>query len=395
MELISRILGPVSAPYEATEGTIDEAYMRRALDLAWQGAGATEPNPMVGAVVVADGVVLGEGYHERCGSAHAEARALGAAGDTARGATMYVTLEPCAHFGRTPPCADAIVASGIRRVVVPALDPDNRVMGRGIELLRRGGVEVETGCLAHAAVLHNLGYYRERLARVPTVTLKMAVTMDGKIASAPGRRDTITGHAARQHVHRLRAAHDCVVVGATTAVVDNPLLDCRYVDAEGVNGPIPVVLDSALRTSSTNAWSERGRQYVIVCRKGTDADKIRRHENAGASVIQVDGDENGLLIDSVVGALAAKGFERILVEGGAEIFSSFIRAGAWDALYLFQSTRLFGEGGVALYTGACKRDGGARLVDIVRLGDDALHRFINETRFRDVKRRVMSQNGVE
>lgn len=354
--------------------------MARALELAWQAAGETEPNPLVGAIVVSDGDVVGEGFHHRCGEAHAEVLALDAAGERANGATMYVTLEPCAHFGRTPPCTDAILASGVTRVVIPALDPDPRVFGHGVEILRRAGLGVDIGCGSRAAILQNIGYYRQRLGLGPTVTLKMAVSLDGKIASAPGKRDNITGADALRFAHRLRAAHDCVLIGVDTMLIDKPILDCRFLDSGRVAPPpVPVVLDSQLRTPPDNNWSQNQLPFVVLCGPDHDRDRRRRLEDAGATVGECPRSSDGISVDGAIAALTRMGHDRVLVEGGARVFSSFISAGFWDGLYLFQSKALFGDGGVPLYRGpTVDRSVTGHSVDSLSVGFDALHRFVGE-----------------
>jgi diaminohydroxyphosphoribosylaminopyrimidine deaminase/5-amino-6-(5-phosphoribosylamino)uracil reductase len=383
----------------AAEPAVDETFMRRALELAWRAAGRTRPNPMVGAVVVAGGRVVGEGYHQRCGEAHGEVVALDDAGEGARGATMYVTLEPCAHHGRTPPCVDRILDAGVSRVVMTTLDPDGRVDGRGVEILRRAGVRVDVGCLSAAAVVQNPGYYGDRLGLGQTVTLKMAATMDGKIASAPGRRDDVTGAAARVHVHAMRALHDCVVVGADTVLVDTPRLDCRLADTDPSHPlavPVPVLLDSRLRIGTENRWTAEGRRFVVVTGPDAPADRRRALEDGGATVLACDPGPGGVSIPGALDALATEGFSRVMVEGGASVFTSFLNSGCWDALYLFQSTRWFGESGVPLVRGE-RSDGqdavDGVLVDSTEIDGDVMHRFLSTRARRAMLSRVDRDDG--
>jgi diaminohydroxyphosphoribosylaminopyrimidine deaminase/5-amino-6-(5-phosphoribosylamino)uracil reductase len=373
-------------------GAVDETYMRRALDLAWRAAGRTAPNPMVGAVVVCDGAIVGEGYHARCGDAHGEVVALDAAGESARGATLYVTLEPCSHHGRTPPCVDRILESGVARVVVTTIDPDRRVDGRGVDVLRGAGVRVEVGCLPAAAAAQNLGYYKNRLGLEPTVTLKIAATLDGKIARAPGRRDDVTGVEARRYVHALRAAHDCVVVGVDTMLVDAPALDLRLLERAGeLRPPTPVVLDTHLRTPADNRWSAEGRPYVVVAGRTAGDDRARAIESGGGRVVRCESGDGGVSIDGVLRALSGLGFGSVLVEGGAGVFTSFLRSGRWDAFYLFQSSRLFGDAGVPMFRGEGGDEIDGHLVDSTDVGGDILHRFLSTRAWDDVMPRVAAR----
>jgi diaminohydroxyphosphoribosylaminopyrimidine deaminase/5-amino-6-(5-phosphoribosylamino)uracil reductase len=229
--------------------------------------------------VVSAGREVASGHHRRFGDAHAEVLALDGAGERARGATLYVSLEPCAHHGHTPPCVDRILAAGIARVVAPAPDPDARVNGRGIARLRERGIRVDVGGEATAAVLENLGYYRQRLGLGPTVTLKIAASADGMAARARGQRDDVTGAAARREVHGLRALHDAVVVGVETALIDRPRLDCRLLEGGVDREPMPVVIDTHLRTEADNAWSRAGRPFVVVTGPHVDA-RSKRAEAA-------------------------------------------------------------------------------------------------------------------
>jgi diaminohydroxyphosphoribosylaminopyrimidine deaminase/5-amino-6-(5-phosphoribosylamino)uracil reductase len=359
-------------------GELDAAMVRRALDLATGGLASARPNPIVGAVIVAGGEVVGEGYHRRCGEPHAEIHALAQAGARATGATMYVSLEPCAHTGRTPPCVDALAAAGLARVVVPAFDPDARVFGRGLRALRAAGVEVALGCLEAEAVLHNLAYYREKLGTSRTVTLKLAVSADSRLARARGRRDRVTGEQAQRYVHRLRAAHDCVVVGVETACVDRPLLDCRCLDAdERGTDPVPVVLDSHLRLPEDNRWSALGRPYVVLCTDAASAAGARALERAGGRVVRCAAEDGRVSLAAALDALEAMGLRRVLVEGGGVVASAFLRSGLWDAFYRFRSLARFGSDGVPAGDAGVESPDGAQQVDAAAVGEDELVRFVN------------------
>lgn len=368
---------------------VDQLFMSRALELAWRAAGLTNPNPLVGGVIVKDGVVVGEGYHHRCGEAHAEVEALQQAGELSRGATLYVSLEPCAHHGRTPPCVERLIAAGLRRVVIPTIDPDEHVSGRGVELLRAAGVRVDIGCAATAAIATNVGYYKQRLGLGPTVVLKMALTMDGKISSGPGRRDKITGEAAQLYVHRLRANSDAILVGVDTVLTDDPILDCRLTDCGAA--PVPVVLDGKFALPADNRWSREGRPYVILESDRTvngDA-AASEHEARGGRVLRHASDGGGRIdVKEAVLQLSGAGLNRLLVEGGAQVFTSFVREGVWDAIILFHSSKAFGERGVAVYADTNPMTPDAVSVDAVRLDDDFLIRYLNRRVLDDISARL-------
>jgi diaminohydroxyphosphoribosylaminopyrimidine deaminase/5-amino-6-(5-phosphoribosylamino)uracil reductase len=341
----------------------------------------------VGAVVVKDGEIEGEGYHRRCGEAHAEVVALEQAGTRSGGATLYVTLEPCSHHGRTPPCIDRIIASGIRRVVIPTLDPDDKVAGSGVESLRNARIHVDVGCRDAAAVATNIGYYKHRLGLGSTVVLKLAITLDGKIASAPGHRDDVTGGKAHRFAHRLRAASDGVVVGLGTVLADEPFLDCRLIECG--EPPLPVVFDGKLRLPPGNRWSSQGRPFVVVGGGDADAERKAALEARGGRVVQCQSDGKGRVdVVDAVGRLSEVGLARLLVEGGAELFTSFIRAGNWDSMYLFHSLKVFGEGGVSAVAGLGALAPDVLAVDSIRLGGDFLHRYLNRGVFEKITARL-------
>jgi diaminohydroxyphosphoribosylaminopyrimidine deaminase/5-amino-6-(5-phosphoribosylamino)uracil reductase len=364
---------------------VDEAFMSRALELAWQAAGRTNPNPLVGGVILKNGTVVGEGYHHRCGEAHAEVEALRQAGESAKDATMYVTLEPCAHYGRTPPCVERLIASGIGRVVIPALDPDKHVHGRGVAALRAAGVRVDVGCAETAGIATNVGYYKQRLNLGPTVILKMALTMDGKIAAGPGRKDRITGDAAHLYVHRLRSNSDGIVVGVDTVRTDDPILDCRLVDCGAP--PVPVVLDGDFQLPVDNRWACDKRPYVVVgSDTGAYGDVVTgEHQEAGGRVLRCPSDGEGRVdVAGAVGQLSDIGLRRLLVEGGSRVFTSFIRAGLWDAMFLFHSPKAFGKNGVPVYAATNGLTPEAIPVDAARLEHDFLHRYLNQRTQNDI-----------
>lgn len=349
--------------------------MTRARELARQGAGRTGPNPTVGAVVMRDGREVGAGYHRRHGDAHAEVLALDQAGEAARGATLYVTLEPCAHHGHTPPCVERILESGVARVVCPAIDPDARVRGRGIEALRARGIRVDVGCLAEALVMDTLGFYRAHLGLASTVSLKMAVSADDRVARAPGQRDQVTGESARANTHALRAVHDAVVVGIESALVDRPRLDCRLLPSGVDRDPTPVVLDTHARMPIDNEWTRAGREYIVVCAPEADASRIEALERTGARVLRAPANARGLDVREVVRILAEAGLVRVLVEGGPRVFWSFVESGCWNAAWLYRSGSMFGPAGVPLFRSPDERFPG-RLVDTATFGNDRRLGFV-------------------
>ncbi len=303
--------------------TADEAHLRRALRLAARGRYRTAPNPRVGAVLVRDGAVVGEGWHRRVGGPHAEGEALTAAGERARGATLYTNLEPCCHHGRTPPCTDALLAAGVARVVASHSDPDPRVGGRGFARLREAGVEVEVGALAREAAALNLPFLTAKTLGRPAVTLKWAMSLDGKIATAAGESRWISSEAGRKWALELREEHDAILVGSGTALADDPLLTRRLGLAAG---PIlRVVLDRRLRLpAAAKMLGEEGE--VLVFTESEDAARRAELVARGAQVERLAHVEPA----AVLAALHARGVQSVLVEGGAEVHAAFVASGLWD-----------------------------------------------------------------
>lgn len=350
--------------------------MRRALELARQGRVGTHPNPMVGAVLVRDGTVVGEGWHRRYGGPHAEVEALAQAGDAARGATLYVTLEPCAHHGKTPPCADAVIRAGVARVVIAAADPNPPAAG-GAARLREAGIDVLMDVERDAARDLNAAFFHVHERGAPFVALKLALSLDGRIAAAPGARTAITGADALAETHRLRAAHDAVLVGSGTARVDDPLLTVRGVDVE--RQPVRVVvdtgasLDPASRLVATAAESP----VWVVC--GADAPTARttRLEQAGVTVIPAattrtpDGAAR-IEPAALIALLRERGLRAVLVEGGAALAASLLAAGVVHRQYLFMAPRLLGAGGVPAFALDAAPAGRWRFTALERFGADIL-----------------------
>jgi diaminohydroxyphosphoribosylaminopyrimidine deaminase/5-amino-6-(5-phosphoribosylamino)uracil reductase len=322
----------------------DARFMARALALAARGLGRTFPNPPVGAVFVRGGRVLGEGFHRRAGSPHAEVEALRSARGNLRGATLYVTLEPCTHHGRTPPCVDALLPLGLRRVVVAMTDPNPRVRGRGVERLRRAGVSVSVGVGAEEAALLTAGYAtRVRLGR-PMVTLKLAATLDGRIAAADGDARWITGVAARRLAHALRDVCDAVLVGAGTVRADDPRLTCRL---PGGRDPIRVVLAGRGALSpSARVFAPGGPPTWVIAPAGTPARTVAGLRRRGVDVVLLPARDGRVPFAAAVQALGARGITSLLVEGGGTVAGEAVRAAVADRLVLFVAPALLGGDGV-------------------------------------------------
>ena len=323
--------------------TDDERFMQRALDLAARARGLTSPNPMVGALVVRDGAAIAEGFHRAAGEAHAEIEALGAAGARARGATLYVTLEPCTHQGRTPPCVPAVLAAGVRRVVVATADPNPAVAGRGIATLRAAGIDVTVGVMEGAAGVLNRAFLTAMRLGRPHVTLKAAATLDGKIADAHGASQWITGGAARVEAHRLRSDADAILVGVGTVLADDPALTVRL-DGPWPREPLRVVLDSKARTRPTAKLIHAGRAAHAVIAVGAEApeERVAALVATGARVLRCPGPDGRVSPAGLLAALAALEVRGVLVEGGAEVAASFVEAGLVDRVAMFFAPRLLG-----------------------------------------------------
>ena len=322
--------------------------MRAALALARRGLGAVWPNPAVGCVIVDRGRIVGRGWTQPGGRPHGETEALGRAAKAARGATAYVSLEPCCHWGRTPPCTDALIAGGIRRVVIALEDPDPRVAGDGVQQLRAAGLEVETGlCEAEAAEI-NAGFFCRLRNGRPLVTLKLATSLDGRIATGRGESQWITGLSARERAHALRAAHDAIMVGTGTVLADDPQLTCRL-PGLAHRSPVRVVVDRHLRIPpAMRLISDAGAVPTWILTLPS-ADPARRQAllGAGATVIDMDPgpDGNGSLA-AALAALGERGITRLLVEGGGRLAAAFARAGLIDRLMWVHAPMLIGGDGV-------------------------------------------------
>lgn len=356
----------------------DARWMRLALGLGARGMGRVWPNPAVGCVIVAGGRVLGRGWTADGGRPHAETRALALAGAAARGATAYVSLEPCAHHGQTPPCAQALIAAGVVRVVTALEDPDPRVAGGGHGQLRAAGVRVETGVLAGEAARDHRGFLsRVRLGR-PMVTLKLAASLDGRIATATGESRWITGPEARRAVHAMRARHDAVMVGAGTALADDPLLTVRGLGI--ARQPVRVVCDSRLSLAPDSALGRSAGAVPLWLCHGPAAPPGTRAawEDAGARLLPCAGGADGrLAIDDVLARLGDAGLTRVFCEGGGTLAASLLAAGLVDELAVFHAGRVLGATGLPavgpLPDVPLAQAPRFRLLDCQHMGPDTLH----------------------
>lgn len=327
----------------------DETHMRAALGLAARGLGSVWPNPAVGCVLVARDRVVGRGWTQPGGRPHAETQALDRAGEKARGATAYVTLEPCSHHGQTPPCADALIDAGVARCVVAMTDSDDRVSGQGLARLRAAGIEVTEGVLETEARTLNAGFLLRIGACRPLVTLKTATTLDGRIALANGESKWITGPEARALTHRLRADHDAVMVGSGTALADDPDLTCRL---PGVRQRpiVRIVLDGGLRLPPHGSMvrSAATAPVWIVTRSGHPGERLDALRSAGAEIIEISADADGHpQPQAALEALADRGLTRILLEGGGTVAGAFLMVGLIDRVAWFRAPKVIGEDGRA------------------------------------------------
>jgi len=331
--------------------------MAHALKLAERGLYSTSPNPRVGCVLVKDGMLVGEGWHERAGEPHAEVHALRGAGDKSRGATAYVTLEPCSHHGRTPPCADALIKAGVARVVAAVQDPNPQVAGQGLEKLRAAGIEVECGLMEIAARELNIGFFGRMTRGMPWVRSKIAASLDGRTALNNGASQWITGDAARQDVQHWRARSCAVLTGIGTVLADDPQLNVRSM--ENARQPLRAVVDNALRLQPTarilteqlpspagvgnRGASRADRPSVLIYTDTTDAQKTAALEKAGAQVLALP-DANGQVdLRAVLSDLASRGCNEVLVEAGSKLNGALLQAGLVDELVLYLAPQLLGD----------------------------------------------------
>lgn len=360
-----------------TTETLDQQFMRLAIDEALKGQGRTSPNPCVGAVIVVDGRVIATGYHKKAGTPHAEIHALRAAGEAARGATMYVTLEPCNHTGKTPPCSHAVAGAGIARVVVGMRDPNPLVDGTGIDYLQEHGLEVVSGVLEAECREINRPFIKHVTTGLPWMVMKAGVSLDGRLNYQKGRSGWITGAQSGEKVHQLRNIHDAILVGSQTVAIDNPSLTTRLDNGEGQD-PVRVILDSSLRlpldarvftlASEAETW--------VFCSHEADCTKRVQLENGGVRIFPVPTVGSGLDLAAIAATLGSNGLNSVLVEGGAAVHGAMLNRRLYDYAYLFIAPRFAGDQGVPLVSGyqAADRDRAfaLRAVKHTSLGDDVL-----------------------
>lgn len=348
--------------------------MARALGLAERGRGRTSPNPMVGALVVDDeGVVVGRGAHEFAGGPHAEVHALREAGDRARGATLYCTLEPCSHTGRTGPCAPLVADAGLRRVVIAVEDPNPLVAGRGIAHLRERGIDVCVGALRQQAEALNAPFFTVMRRGRPFVTMKVALSADGRVAAAAGQRSRLTGSAANRLIHRERAETDAIAVGSGTALIDDPFLTAR--GAYRSRPLVRVIFDRSLRLPPTaRVLSSLDAGPIILV--GTEGSEQRRRAEpmiaAGADVVLVSESDDRAFVHAALAALAARGVTSLIVEGGPTLHAAMWAAGVVDRMQIFQTPHVLGDAGVRWLDAAAFDASALQRIRTVVLGDDVM-----------------------
>ena len=319
----------------------DKVYMQRAITLAKQGAGFVNPNPMVGAVIVKNGKIIGEGYHEKFGELHAERNALKNCTESPKGATMYVTLEPCCHYGKTPPCTEAIIESGITRVVIGTLDVNPVVAGKGAKILMEYGIKVEVGLLEKDCKKLNRVFNKYMASGRPYVVMKYAMTADGKIATVSGESKWITGETARENVHRLRKNLSGIMVGVTTVITDDPGLDCRL--DEPAKNPVRIICDSHLRTPLTSKVVKTADEIeTIIATSSEDKEKVAEFKKNGCKVIHIPQAEKGIDLNVLMERLGDMGIDSVLLEGGGTLNYSALESKIVDEIHVHMAPKIFG-----------------------------------------------------
>ena len=329
----------------------DKGHMATALALGRRGLGLVWPNPAVGCVIVdGDGAVAGRGWTQPSGRPHAETEALQRAGKRAKGGTAYVTLEPCSHFGKTPPCADSLISAGVSRVVAALVDPDERVAGQGLQTLEKAGVKVELGLCERSARFDQAGFLSRVLRGRPMIALKTAMSLDGRVAAMTGDSKWITGPESRRHGHLLRASHDAILIGVGTAIADNPRLDCRISGIPGAS-PVRVILDTQLRLANyieldVVARAKHQKTWVFTASK--DKNRTSKLDALGVRVFRISSTNSGQVdVEAVSAVLAEQGITRLLIEGGASVATSFLSNGLVDRVHAFRAPQIIGGDGLA------------------------------------------------
>lgn len=365
----------------------DRDFMSRAIELAKRGYGWTNPNPVVGAVIVKEGRIIGEGYHARYGGLHAERNAIASLTEPAGGATLYVTLEPCCHYGKTPPCTEAILEQRIGRVVIGSRDPNPKVAGKGAKILRESGVTVEEDFMREECDRLNPVFFHYITTGTPYVVMKYAMTADGKIATRTGASKWITGEAARARVHELRHRYMGIMAGIGTVLADDPMLNVR---AEGLKSPVRIICDSRLRIPLDSQICKSAGEYrtMVACGGTVPGEKIRELERLGIEVVSVPDEQERVDLKKLMQVLGASGMDSILLEGGGELNDSALRAGIVREVQAFVAPKLFGgrdakspvEGvGVAFPADGTR----LRLDGVEQIGEDLLLRYRVRTKADD------------
>ncbi|HSQ33542.1 MAG TPA: bifunctional diaminohydroxyphosphoribosylaminopyrimidine deaminase/5-amino-6-(5-phosphoribosylamino)uracil reductase RibD [Peptostreptococcaceae bacterium] len=354
---------------------MDIKYMKRALELAQKGIGYTSPNPLVGAVIVKNGKIIGEGYHEVYGSNHAEINAFKSAREDVKGATMYVTLEPCSHYGKTPPCAHAIVEKGIKKVVIGLKDPNPLVSGKGIQILKDNGIEVVSGVLEEEGRKLNEIFLKYITTKLPFCIMKTAMTLDGKIAAYTGDSKWITGEISRKYVHKLRHRVSGIMVGIGTILKDDPFLNTRLEDGEGKD-PIRIIVDSKLRIPlQANVLNLKSNaKTIIATTQNADMDKLKALEERGAEVIITPSIDKVDLV-FLMKALGERKIDSILLEGGSELNYSALNEGIVDKVNSFIAPKIIGGSSSKTPVGGI---GKSYMKDAINLKDINIHAFDND-----------------
>lgn len=319
---------------------MERKYMERAIELAKRARGFTSPNPMVGAVIVKDGRVIGEGYHERCGELHAERNALASLTESAEGATIYVTLEPCCHYGKTPPCTEAIIEHKLAKVVIGSRDPNPLVSGKGAAILRKAGIEVVEDFMREECDAINPIFFHYITTKRPYVAMKYAMTMDGKIATRTGASRWITGEAARNHVQTLRHAYKGIMVGIGTVLADNPMLNCRM---QGGIDPVRIVCDTHLRIlMDCQIVQTADTIETILATSTNEKKKIDQLIKKGVQILQIPEKDGCIDLNLLMQTLGEKGIDSILLEGGGRLNDSFLREKLIQKAYVYLAPKIFG-----------------------------------------------------
>lgn len=318
---------------------MNKKYMLRAIALAKQGWGYTNPNPMVGAVIVKENRIIGEGYHRKCGELHAERNAFASLTESAEGADLYVTLEPCCHYGRTAPCTEAIIEHKIARVFIGSSDPNPKVSGKGARILREHGIEVTENVCKEECDAINPVFFHYITRKRPYIVMKYAMTLDGKIATRTGKSKWITGEQARNHVHHLRAGYAAILCGIGTVLADDPMLNARI---KGAHQPVRVVLDSKLRIPLTSQLVQSAREYqtLIIC--AGNYPRQEKLEEAGCEVLCMPGADGKVDLQELVMELGRRQIDSVLVEGGGEIHDAFREAGLVDHVCCYIAPKILG-----------------------------------------------------